>query len=114
MYLPLETTFAIFIGGLTKGVFEMISKKRKFKENQVARMDNVGILLAAGLIAGEALVGLIFATLAFFDIDVFHIFKHPSFLSSLVVFAIIIYVLIQIPLKNAGNPDQPAPQSAAH
>ena len=114
MYLPLETTFAIFIGGLTKGIVEMITKKRKLNENQVARMDNVGVLLAAGLIAGEALVGLLFATLAFFEINVFQIFKNPSFIISLGVFAVIIYTLVQIPLKNAGSPDEPAPPSAAH
>jgi putative OPT family oligopeptide transporter len=112
MYLPLETTFAIFIGGLTKGIVELISKRRKHNEAQVARMDNVGVLLAAGLIAGEALVGLVFATLAFLEVDVFAIFKNPSFLVSLAVFAVIMYVLIRIPLKNAGNPDEPAPPSA--
>ena len=112
MYLPLETTFAIFIGGLTKGIVEQISKRRKHNEAQVARMDNVGVLLAAGLIAGEALVGLVFAALAFFEVDVFEIFKNPSFVVSLGVFAVIMYILIRYPLKNAGNPDEPAPPSA--
>ncbi|MBU1633622.1 oligopeptide transporter, OPT family, partial [bacterium] len=114
MYLPLETTFAIFIGGLTKGIVETVTKKRKLNENQVARIDNVGVLLAAGLIAGEALVGLFFATLAFFEINVFQIFKNPSFIVSLGVFVVIIYTLVQIPLKNAGSPNEPAPPSAAH
>ena len=112
MYLPLETTFAIFIGGLTKGIVEQISKRRKHNEAQVARMDNVGVLLAAGLIAGEALVGLVFAALAFFEVDVFEIFKNPSFIVSLGVFAVIMYILIRYPLKNAGNPDEPAPPTA--
>ncbi len=111
MYLPLETTFAIFIGGLTKGIVEMISKKKKLNEAQVSRMDNIGVLLAAGLIAGEALVGLFFAALAFFEIDTFQIFKNPSFIVSLGVFVVIIYILVQIPLKNAGSPDEPAAPS---
>ncbi len=112
MYLPLETTFAIFIGGLTKGIVELISKRKKHNEAQVARMDNIGVLLAAGLIAGEALVGLVFAALAFFEVDVFVIFKNPSFIVSLGVFVLIMYVLIRFPLKNAGNPDEPAPPTA--
>ncbi len=114
MYLPLETTFAIFIGGLTKGIVEMIAKKRRLNEAQIARTDNIGILLAAGLIAGEALVGLFFATLAFFEIKVFHIFENPSFIVSLFVFAVIIYILVKVPLKNAGRPDEPVPPSVAH
>jgi putative OPT family oligopeptide transporter len=112
MYLPLETTFAIFIGGLTKGIVELISKRKKHNEAQIARMDNVGVLLAAGLIAGEALVGLVFAALAFFEVDVFAIFKNPSFVVSLAVFVVIMYILIRYPLKNAGNPDEPAPPTA--
>jgi hypothetical protein len=59
MYLPLETSFAIFIGGLIKGVFDSIAKKRGFNEAQTIRSGNNGTLLAAGLIAGEALIGLL-------------------------------------------------------
>ena len=61
MYLPLETSFAIFIGGLIKGVFDSIAKRRGFNEAQTIRSGNNGMLLAAGLIAGEALIGLLFA-----------------------------------------------------
>lgn len=112
MYLPLETTFAIFIGGLIKGLVDKVSAKRQFNEAQKVRVENNGTLIAAGLIAGEALVGLIFAAMAFWDVPTPAIFESPSFIGSLAVFLIVGYVLIMIPVKNAGNPDEPAPPSA--
>ena len=66
-------------------------------------------MLAAGLIAGEALIGLLFAGLAFGEIKLPPIFAEPSFLVSLIVFAFIAWLLVQIPVKNAGKPDDPAP-----
>lgn len=112
MYLPLETTFAIFIGGLIKGIVEMVNNKKNFNEAQRARVENTGVLLAAGLIAGEALIGLVFAGFAFFEVSLFKIFETPSFGVSLLVFLFIAWLLIQIPVKNAGRPDEPAPPSA--
>lgn len=109
MYLPLETTFAIFIGGIIKGIVEQINKRKQFNDAQKARVENTGVLLAAGLIAGEALIGLVFAALAFFEIRLFSIFAHPSFNVSLLVFLFIAFLLIQIPIKNAGKADEPAP-----
>ena len=113
MYLPLGTTFAIFVGGLIKGVVEKINVKRNFNDAQKSRVENNGILIAAGLIAGEALIGLLFAGFAFFEVELFSFFDSPSFLISLVVFAFIAWLLIQIPVKNAGKPDEPAPPSVS-
>lgn len=109
MYLPLGTTFAIFIGGLIKGVVERVNAKKQFNDAQKSRVENNGILLAAGLIAGEALIGLLFAGFAFFEVKLFSFFAEPSFLISLIVFAAIAWLLIQIPVKNAGKPDDPPP-----
>jgi len=118
MYLPLETSFAIFIGGLIKGVFDSIAKRRGLNEAQTIRSGNNGTLLAAGLIAGEALIGLLFAGLAVANIkydqwlpNLSHFFPAP-FGVSLLVFVVIGWVLIRVPLANAGRPDEPAPPSA--
>jgi putative OPT family oligopeptide transporter len=118
MYLPLETSFAIFIGGLIKGVFDSIAKKRGLNEAQTIRSGNNGTLLAAGLIAGEALIGLLFAGLAVANLkydkwlpDMSSIFPAP-FGVSLLVFLVIGWVLIRVPLANAGRPEDPAPPSA--
>lgn len=118
MYLPLETTFAIFIGGLIKGIVDKITEARKHNDAQKARIENTGILLAAGLIAGEALIGLLFALLAVLDIKYGEIF--PSlfnflplpFSVSLLVFILIGWILIQFPIRNAGKADEKAPPSA--
>ncbi len=112
MYLPLETTFAIFIGGLFKGIVDRINAKKQFNDAQKARVENTGVLLASGLIAGEALIGLVFAALAFAEVPLFSIFESPSFITSLIIFAIIGWILIQIPVKNAGKADEPAPPTA--
>jgi uncharacterized oligopeptide transporter (OPT) family protein len=108
MYLPLETSFAIFIGGLIKGILDRVSEKRQFNGAQVARSSNNGVLLAAGLIAGEALIGLLFAFFAVIDVKVFAIFDNPSFLVSSLVYVVVAMVLVIIPLRNAGKPDDPA------
>jgi putative OPT family oligopeptide transporter len=112
MYLPLETTFAIFIGGLFKGLVERLGARRNHNPAQKARVENNGVLLAAGLIAGEALIGLMFAAFAFFEVRLYAIFEQPSFIVSLLVLAVIGWILVQIPMKNAGRADEPAPPSA--
>jgi putative OPT family oligopeptide transporter len=112
MYLPLETTFAIFLGGVFKGVVDKLNAKRKHNDAQKARVENTGVLLASGLIAGEALIGLVFAGLAFADVKLYAIFAEPLFATSLVILAGIGWLLIQIPVKNAGRPDEPAPPTA--
>ena len=115
MYLPLETTFAIFVGGLIKGGVDYFTGKRKLNEAQKIRVENTGVLLASGMIAGEALMGLVIAIFAAFEIflyDHFVFFRNPNYFISLVIIAIIAFVLIQIPLKNAGKPDEPAPPAS--
>ena len=118
MYLPLETTFAIFIGGAIKGIVDRMNVKKQHNDAQKARVENTGVLIAAGLIAGEALIGLLFAGLAFFEIkyasalpSIFSFLPLP-FGVSLLVFLAIGWLLIQIPLRNAGKPDEPAPPTA--
>jgi putative OPT family oligopeptide transporter len=118
MYLSLGTTFAIFIGGLIKGILDRINAKRQMNDAQKARIENTGVLLAAGLIAGEALIGLLFAGFAIGEIgydkwlpELFS-FLPFRFEISAFLFALIAWLLIQIPLNNAGKPDDPAPPPA--
>ena len=117
MYLPLETSFAIFVGGLIKGIVERISARRAMNDAQKARIENNGVLLAAGLIAGEALVGLFLASLAIFNVhyEAWIPALIPglplAFEWSIAIFVFIALILIFIPLRNAGRPDEPAPPS---
>jgi putative OPT family oligopeptide transporter len=112
MYLPFGTVFAIFTGGVIKGVLDWLTNKYNMNEAQKVRVENIGVLLAAGFIAGEALIGLLFAGFAFAEIELFNFFAQPSFLVSIVVLLIIAAALIYLPFKNAGSPDEPAPPSA--
>jgi putative OPT family oligopeptide transporter len=125
MYLPLETTFAIFVGGMFKGLVDKSMAKRKFNAAQTARSTNVGILLAAGLIAGEGLTGLLRAAWKFFFLqniipfDIPTLFKSGKYfgvvdiyIGGLAVLVLIGLYLIRVPLKNAGAADEPAPPSA--
>jgi putative OPT family oligopeptide transporter len=115
MYLPLETTFAIFLGGILKGVVDNISEKRQFSIAQRTNTENTGVLLASGLIAGEALMGLIIAIFAVGNIflyDIFSFFSHPPFWISIIVLMFIAWVLIRLPVKNAGKADAPVPPGA--
>ncbi|MDZ4801648.1 MAG: oligopeptide transporter, OPT family [Bryobacteraceae bacterium] len=112
MYLPLATTFAIFVGGMAKGILDMLAEKRGFNEAQRARVENIGVLSASGMIAGEAMVGLFIATFQFFDVKIPAIFPEPSFLLGAAVMGLILFVLIRTPLANPGRPDEPAPPVA--
>ena len=112
MYLPLETTFAIFVGGVIRWLTDQLRDRRGFNEAQKTRIDNVGILAASGLIAGEAMTGLVTATCNYFNIPLPSIFQDPSYLVGLVFMALIAFVLVRVPLANAGRPDEPAPPAA--
>ena len=118
MYLGLETTFAIFVGGLIRGLLDHYVAKRRCNDAQKSRVENTGVLLAAGLIAGEALVGLLVALLAILKVgydkwlpSIFN-FLPFRFEVSLLIFGLIGWILVSIPLKNAGKADEPAPPSA--
>jgi hypothetical protein len=58
------------------------------------------------------LTALVFAALAFFEIKWFHFFEEPGFVISLVMLAVIAWILIRIPVKHAGQADEPAPPAA--
>jgi putative OPT family oligopeptide transporter len=58
MYLPFQTTFAIFVGGIIRWIAEIIARRKNFNEAQRVRVENAGILTSSGLIAGEGLMGL--------------------------------------------------------
>ncbi|MGH9665892.1 MAG: OPT family oligopeptide transporter, partial [Bryobacteraceae bacterium] len=61
MYLPFNTTSAIFAGGLIRWASDRMSAARGYNDAQRTLVESVGVLVASGLIAGEALVGLVVA-----------------------------------------------------
>jgi putative OPT family oligopeptide transporter len=119
MYLPLETTFAIFIGGIIRGIVDLVVASRSYNDAQKARVENAGILAASGLIAGEALMGLLVAAFIFIwgkDWNSFITARlpggWPAGLLAIPFVLVLVAYLVYVPLKKAGRPDEPAPPTA--
>jgi putative OPT family oligopeptide transporter len=116
MYLPLGTTFAIFIGGVIRWVTDNLRDRRGLNDAQKARVENAGVLTASGLIAGEALCGLAIAGLVGSGHDVTLVKWNPDSLMPMVLafvaLVILAIVMVLVPLANAGRPEDPAPPTA--
>jgi len=115
MYLPFGTTSAMFVGGIIRWIADGVALRRGYNEAQRARVDNAGILTASGLIAGEAILGLVWAGLQFTPPNVrqhLQLFPNPSYGIGLVVLLILAIIIIRAPLRSAGSPDEPAPPVA--
>jgi hypothetical protein len=63
MYLPPETTAAIFVGGCLKALVDWRGRRAGLVGAAALRAENTGILAASGLIAGESLTGVLLASL---------------------------------------------------
>ncbi len=98
MYLPFSTSSAIFIGGLIKWILNRITERRSAEQKLL--IEERGTLLASGLIAGEAIVGILLAVVFLTGIPAMATFSfYPAWGGwlSLIGFAAIAYVLIRIP-----------------
>ena len=118
MYLPFGTTFAIFVGGVFRSLGDWLADRRGYNAAQKARVENAGVLTASGLIAGEAVLGLVWAGLQFVPQwkapnHPPQLFSHPSYLvGGLIVLAGLAALLIRLPITAAGDPSEPAPPTA--
>jgi len=110
MYLPFETTGAIFVGGCLKKLADAFARRRGIAGES---FDNFGSLVASGLIAGESLTGVLLAGLVlaserfvslsklFFGVDQFAWVAGPAGAwASLVALAVIGWMLVALPLKH--------------
>jgi putative OPT family oligopeptide transporter len=123
MYLPLETTFAIFVGGIIRGIVDKLTDKRGHNAAQKARVENTGVLVASGLIAGEALMGLCIAIYVAVQSATakpgteIGFPQVPGFAGiapwlAIGVLGILAAYMIFVPLRKAGSPDEEAPPTA--
>jgi len=118
MYLPFGTTFAIFVGGVFRTVGDWLARRRGFNEAQIARVENAGVLTASGLIAGEAMLGLVWAGLQFVPKwkapnHPPQFFSDPSYLvGGMIVLAALAALMIFLPISASGDPSEPAPPTA--
>ncbi len=102
MYLPFDTSSAIFCGGALQWVFGKLAKGR-------AEAADRGTLLASGLIAGEAILGILLAVLFIAKLPSvpelltgqphFAWYEATAGWLSLAGFAAIAWVLLRVPLR---------------
>ena len=121
MYLPLETTFAIFVGGMVRGIMDKMRDKRGFNDAQKARVENAGVLAASGLIAGEALMGLVVAAVvglrsehAFWSVPGRRSRSRSAPGSPIPVAAFLIWYLIAVPLAQGRRGRRASPADRRH
>jgi len=114
MYLPLETTSAIFVGGCIKALLQWRMRRQGVTGESAERVENTGTLLASGFIAGESLTGVFLASLVlvsdqfrsltqtFFGVAEFAFVEGPAGAwLSLVPLGILVYALVNVPLRKA-------------
>lgn len=73
MYLPMELNTPILAGAI---VAALVSRSSKDEKTSKARSDK-GVLIASGLIAGGAIIGVLSAILTALDVGFMHKFKSP-------------------------------------
>ena len=118
MYLPFNSTSAIFVGGAMKWAFDKMLDRRKATTEERTRAENTGILVSSGFIAGESLmavtIALLFAGASLLQergIDWLMNLReamspswNPWFLLSLLVYPVAAYMLVVLPIsKMRGN-----------
>jgi putative OPT family oligopeptide transporter len=102
MYLPFDTVSAIFVGGAIKWLTDRFTSPERRQH-----VEEKGTLLASGLIAGEAIVGILLAVMFLSGVssitrvitgsDELSFYREWGGWLSLIGFAAIAWVLIRIP-----------------
>ncbi|MEQ9468322.1 MAG: oligopeptide transporter, OPT family [Ekhidna sp.] len=101
LYLPFELDSSIFVGGV---LAYLLTKATKSNKN-IERGNNAGLLLASGLITGEALMGILIAGLTVGvmksggDPNSMRVFEDASSWPGLIIFGLIIYFIYKVVIK---------------
>jgi putative OPT family oligopeptide transporter len=101
MYLPFESTSAIFLGGLIRWIFDTRLKKQNATDEEKQSAENIGVLMSSGFIAGESLMAVVLAIVFIASERVpgllfFQSFTggaEPSFYLSLIAYPVIAFLL---------------------
>jgi hypothetical protein len=104
MYLPYPTTFAIFAGGVIAWILNDQLKRRKATAAQEEKARNTGLLLASGMVAGEALTGVLIAAMYILQTEGGLSWLKFPFISDspyigFLVFPLLGWVLVRYPLR---------------
>jgi hypothetical protein len=107
MYLPFESTAAMFVGGLFRLVLDFLLERQKASSEERVRAENVGTLLSSGLIAGESLMAVLLAFVVLggdFVPAVAAIRERfsgitPSYPLGLAIYPVLAYLFVWLPLQ---------------
>ncbi len=122
IYLPFTLSTPIFAGGIVRSITNRAIAKKygsaqeeeisdwdlAIKQTDVAPKEKIirtGLLLTAGLIAGEALMGVIVAFLIIGGLN-FAVFEYPPVLPSILIWIFIAALLAYIPLREIYAKDE--------
>jgi len=97
MYLPFRATACIFFGGVLKYILDKSVERKKPTKKGREIVENIGLLLASGLIAGQAIMGIITAGLKGAKIHMPESLNNPWL--ALIIFFILGFILIYFPYK---------------
>jgi len=113
MYLPFNSTSAIFVGGAIKWLYEKRLDKLDATPEERVRAENTGVLVSSGFIAGESLmaviIALLFAAASLLQErgstwlmelrDAVRMSGEPWFFPSLLVYPLVLFLLIRLPIS---------------
>jgi membrane protein YqaA with SNARE-associated domain len=116
MYLPFQSTAAIFVGGIIKWLFDLRLKRMRAGEDERQRAENTGVLLASGFIAGESLMAVLLALLVIagdvapwlLGFQKLAFGAEPRFWLSLLVYPVVIYLLVWVTVSSMRKSGLPA------
>ena len=97
MYLPFRATACIFFGGVIKYFLDKSVGKKKPTGKGKEIVGNIGLLLASGLIAGQAILGIITAAIKGLKVEMPESLNEPWL--GLAIFFILGFILIYFPYK---------------
>ncbi len=111
MYLPFGTTAAVFAGGIIRATLEWFMKHRNASDEEKARGENSGVLVASGLIAGQSLMAVLLAFVVLYEqaklgmADTEHLLPQiaNSFWAGLLVYPLLLGLLVWLPLRRMGT-----------
>jgi len=70
LYLPFELDASIFVGGVIAWMLAKSFRTNNIGKEAIGKASNAGLLIASGLITGEALMGILIALLATFGLNI--------------------------------------------
>ena len=109
VYLPIQTSVPIFIGGIVRWMVDRMSRRAGAESDM-----SPGTLLSTGYIAGGTIGGVVVAFMSFSQslIDKLDLSKHvpDSNWPAIIMFVLIIMMLVYVGLQRLSTPEVPARQ----